>query len=130
MLDYINTNAVQATEKAMSFAYDRHVRLLDNVANIDTPGHTSTDISFNDYITGLSSPPRPAPIQLVRTSPGHKPELQSESRDFFPVTRYNGASLEYEMTRLMETSLFFQSMVQVHNLNTSMMKTVITEGRR
>lgn len=130
MFDYLNTNAVQATEKAMSFAYDRHVRLLDNVANIDRPGHTSTDISFRDYISSLSTAQQSVPMQLVQTSPSHLPELERGSRDSFPVTQYKDASLEDEMTKLMETSLFFSSMVQVHNLNTGLLKTAITEGRK
>lgn len=130
MSDYLNTNAVRATEKAMSFAYDRHVRLLDNVANIDRPGHISTDISFRDYISSLSTAPQPVSMRLVQTSPSHIPELERESKTSFPVTQYKDASLEDEMTRLMETSLFFSSMVHVHNLNTGLIKTAITEGRK
>lgn len=130
MSDYLNTNAVRATEKAMSFAYDRHIRLLDNVANIDRPGHISTDISFRDYISSLSTAPQPVPMQLVQTSPSHIPEFERELKTSFPVTQYKDASLEDEMTRLMETSLFFSSMVHVHNLNTGLIKTAITEGRK
>jgi flagellar basal body rod protein FlgB len=130
MLDFVNTKALNATEKGMAYAYDRHVRLLDNVANIDRPGHTSTDISFRDYISSLSSAPRPIPMQLVKTSPEHMGVTQTESAEAFPVTQYKGASLEDEMTKLMETSLFFASMVQVHNQNMNLVKTAITEGRR
>jgi flagellar basal-body rod protein FlgB len=130
MSDFFNNRSIEASERAINCAFSRHQRIQDNIANIDTPGHTFSDISFKDYLSGVSRKDEKYDLRLWKTNTSHMGEAHQQPADPYPVSEYKETSLEKEMSALMETSLFFNAMITVHNLQVGSIKTAITEGRR
>jgi flagellar basal-body rod protein FlgB len=130
MFGFLTTPVMSASEKAMNCAFQRNARIMDNIANIDTPGHTYSDINFKDYLSGVGRSQGKYSLTLSNTEVGHMTEVCQQPLDPYPSITYRDTSLEKEMAALMETSLFFSASVQLHNQETNLIRTAITQGAK
>lgn len=129
MFENIETPSMKAVNNAMNSAFYRQNLLLNNIANMDTPGYTFTDMNFKDYLNGLSRKKQNEQMKLMRTDGNHISETKSNPIEQYPLNNYKDASIEKEMTKMVETTLFFDAMVQVHNNQMTSIKSAITGGR-
>lgn len=74
MLNLFQSTAVPALEQSAAFAQRRHEVLAGNLANIDTPGYRSRDLSVDQFQQALAESIQ----QATQPSPGHALDQQAQ----------------------------------------------------
>jgi flagellar basal-body rod protein FlgB len=52
--DLVTSNQIDLLERTVSFTEQRHKLILENLANVDTPGYVQKDVSVQDFQKSLS----------------------------------------------------------------------------
>jgi flagellar basal-body rod protein FlgB len=114
----LSDSRITALQQALSGLARRQQAIAGNVANVDTPGYRRQDVSFEATLhqggdgTRLATTSAghvavaPAGESLLRSLTGG-PERSSTGRN-----DGNNVDIDYEMTRLAETSLRYQLLTQ------------------
>jgi flagellar basal-body rod protein FlgB len=117
----------------------RQQAISNNLANIDTPGFKGSDVSFeNELKRAIGSD---GSMTLARTHEGHIGVGRSVGESDItpqlvelPASQLrndgNNVDVDTQMSRLAETSLTYNALVEGMNLKLSLLRSVITEGRR
>ena len=105
--------------KAMDGLSLRHQVITDNIANVDTPGFKAKHVRFEDQLSSAISRGRPGlATQSIEKGTG-KTRLDGNSVD-----------VDMEMAKLAETTVLYAAMSRLISERFSLLRTVITEGRR
>ncbi|HEX6989408.1 MAG TPA: flagellar basal body rod protein FlgB [Bacillota bacterium] len=127
-----------ALEQAVRGVARRHEALLDNVANVETPGYARRDVVFRDALReALNRGDRLAP---THTDPRHIGGMRAAAGEVQPRSVAaggwsvrgdgNGVSLDHEMAVLTQNALEYQVLTRQVAMRLSLLRTVISEGRR
>lgn len=118
----------RALAAALGGTAARHEALADNIANIDTPGFTRTDVEFEEALA--------AAIRAARRAPRDSAEaMLSRSlrprRDHSAPARADGNNVDVdrEMAALARNALSHRAASQVLAARIRMLRTAIREGR-
>jgi flagellar basal-body rod protein FlgB len=141
MIDPITfSGALLLMQKSLDSVAIRHQQIVNNLANIDTPGFKRVEVSFQEQLKAAIDK-NSEPCLLWRTHAKHLPlnELV-DLRDFQPQVKTvtetlgrndrNNVDLEMETAKLAENSLLYQSLADVTARQLAGLKTAISEGRR
>ena len=113
--------------KALDAAGLRHRVIADNIANVETPGFTRSEVSFEDQLKrAFDSTDEDSAIKRIQ-------EAQPEARaDALSPARPDGnnVSIDKEMAELTKNTLRYETLVRLLNLKGLMVREVITEGKR
>jgi len=107
-------DAIDRLAHGLQYTNRRHEVLTRNVANLETPGYRALDVTFDDYL----KPARGGVIEagasgFASRAPG-APELRTVyAADGSPRQDGNDVSLDRQMARLAENTLFNHTLVQV-----------------
>jgi flagellar basal-body rod protein FlgB len=106
----------------------RHRTLVNNVANLETPGFQAKDVPFEEE------------LRRVRDDLARNPAQVSSARksDFTPVPRLgdtgrvdgNGVQVDSEITHLEENALTYETVIQAARARGELLKAAISEGRK
>ncbi len=106
---WLSNSTIPALEQAISFSQNRHLLLAGNIANLDTPGYKTRDISVDDFqqqlqqaIEAGNAPPKPSSAGSPRVSNAIQVEMQ-EVRDVSKQILYHDnsdVSLEHQVTEI------------------------------
>ncbi|MBU5611582.1 flagellar basal body rod protein FlgB [Geomonas azotofigens] len=114
---------VELLGKTLDLRAKRQTMISANLANVETPGYTSTDISFEGQLkSALKGGPRagsvthPRHIPLKGASAASLEKVQGDvvevsSRNMAPDG--NGVEMETEMGRLAENQIMYNASVQI-----------------
>ncbi len=105
----------------------RHRIIADNIANVETPGFTRSEVSFESSLK-----------QALETADGGDAvekvgELEpSVEADTLSPTRPDGnnVSIDKEMTDLTKNTLRYEALIQLMTLKGAQVRSAINEGRR
>ena len=111
--------SIPVMESVLSFANQRHAVLLNNVANMDTPGFKAKDVPEADFrraleqaISSRETSARPLDIPTdfsVRAAPGGGFELATvEGKSGLMRNDGNDVAVDEEMTKLLKNALTVQ----------------------
>ncbi|MEN6370678.1 MAG: flagellar basal body rod protein FlgB [Armatimonadota bacterium] len=127
MLDYLTDVTSLSLAKSLDGIAARHKVIANNIANVETPGFIRSDVTFEDSLK-----------QAMES--GSDDDIRKSLEDVQPQTvadettaagpNGNNVSIDKEMADLAKNSLNYESIVQILNLKSSMLKTAINEGRR
>lgn len=109
-------NPISNALGALDLIAERHKALSSNLANMDTPNYRRKDVSFSQYLGGISSPLETALSAKLGPSP-----VTVESTD----EKVNPAT---ELSEIQKNSLLYTVAVRRVNSLISEMKTVINLG--
>jgi flagellar basal-body rod protein FlgB len=120
-------------ERSLDFQLERGNVISANLANVDTPGYTPTDVKFDEqlqrYLVGEM------PRGLARTDEQHLSTVVDEPRadvefDHFALPNQDGNSvdLDHEMSKLSENQIKYKASTTFYNKRMALMKYAITEG--
>lgn len=127
MPDYLTDITTLSLAKSLDGIAMRHKVIANNIANVETPGFIRSDVMFEDSLRQAMESGSDQDIRksLKDMEPQILPDQES-------VIRPNGnnVSIDKEMADLSKNSLYYESLVQILNLKSSMLKAAITEGRR
>lgn len=110
--------------KALNIRSSQHKVISGNIANVETPGYKEKNVDFKKEMnramrSGLSS------------ASGMDIEItESPDNDGLPSIDGNTVNVENEMVKLTENQVMYHSLVQIAAKRFSMMKFLISEGKR
>jgi flagellar basal-body rod protein FlgB len=105
-------------EKALNIRAFYHRVIAGNMANVDTPGYKEKDIDFK------------AELGRKMGGTGSIEVRERAECDGIGTIDGNTVNMENQMVKLTENQLMFHSLVQVATKKFSLMKYLISEGRR
>jgi flagellar basal-body rod protein FlgB len=119
-LDFLQDQTTEAIGSYMTRLSKRQQLVASNIANIDTPGYRTKDISFHATIEQLLAP-GPIPMKVTRPEHNSLQELKFtpvEPEVFEPGglpmrPDHNDVDLDREMLKLSETSFGYSMMAQL-----------------
>jgi flagellar basal-body rod protein FlgB len=124
--NFLSDVATVTIGKALDACGLRHRAIANNIANVETPGFTRSDVSFEtqlkDVLLGQDDEKVMDRLEQIQ------PETQLDS-----VTPAgpdgNNVSVDREMADLVKNSLEYEALVQLANLKGFMIRTAIREGK-
>jgi flagellar basal-body rod protein FlgB len=133
-LDFFQNQTLDAMEAYMTRLSQRQQIVASNLANIDTPGFKTKDISFHATIQELLSE------NAVNPQTTHPEHIQGMLQVFPPAQVFevqglvsradeNNVDLDREMLKLSETSFAYSLITQIIRGKFGMIATSINEGR-
>lgn len=113
--------------KCLDAAAINHQVIANNIANVETPGFTRSEIRFEAKLKeALESGSSDAILERVQSI-----DLEAQLDRTSPARPDgNNVTIDKEMADLTRNSLRYDALVQLMNLKGNMLRTVITEGRR
>lgn len=131
---------IDTINRSLDVASVRQRLISNNIANVETPGYKTMDVSFKDVLSAEQARySKEMTFQGYRTDPRHFIIGQAQS-GFQPrvvvnnqtslLNNKNNVDIESEMTKLAENNIWYNSLTQVMNKEFSMLRYVVTEGRR
>jgi flagellar basal-body rod protein FlgB len=110
---------LQVLESYINVTNTRHSLVVNNMANVDTPGYHTQDIDFRKQLTSAIEGTNPLGTPMVRTVSGllERPDG-------------NNVSLDREGLALSETQLQFRIGVQLIRTEFHRIMTAINEGKQ
>ena len=131
--------ATTALEKALDAAALRHQATANNLANVNTPGFKRTRVGFEDELEGaleaLGGGELPQPAAAVERPAawaalqGLTPRVVKET-DTSLRNDGNNVDVETELALLNQNALWYTALSRQLTLQFSLLRQVITEGRR
>jgi len=120
-------------EHALDFRLERGNMIAANLANVDTPGYTPVELTFNeqlgDFLSGKNPP------NVTKTDGRHMGPFEMAPRgevefDYFSLPDKDGNSvdLDHEMSKLAENQLLYRATSKVYSKRMAILKYAIQEG--
>ncbi len=116
---FARDDMITILSKAMDGLSVRHQVIADNVANVDTPGFKAGDVRFEEELSSaiaLGKPESAKPVIHKYTG-----KIRADG---------NSVDIDMENAKLAETTILYSAMSRLISQKFSMLRTVITEGRR
>lgn len=125
--DFFTDVASAVLAKGLDCAGVRHKVIADNLANVETPGFTRSEVSFEDQLKSAldSKNDEEAMDQLSSLEPSVQADTATPARP-----DGNNVSVDKEMAAMSKNGLQYEALVQLLNLKGSMLRAAITEGKR
>ena len=103
----------------------RHRVIADNIANVETPGFTRSEVMFEEKLREALRSQRDNDDRFVQLTPEVRADRTSPAR-----LDGNNVSIDREMTDMVKNSLDYEALIQLMGLKGAMLRTAINEGRR
>ena len=126
-MDLFTDTASVVLEKCLDTAAMRHKVIANNIANVETPGFKRSEVFFEESLRQVLESVEGGSLKrrIRELEPTANVDLTSSCRP-----NGNNVSIDREMADLAKNSLRYEAAVQILNLKNSMIRTVLTEGRR
>lgn len=133
--------AFRTLEIALKGLSLRQQVIANNLANIDTPGFKASDATFETELKRALGRDKGGGMAFAQTHPAHLSVPESDTvsavapRVVLQNTQAlrndgNNVDIDREMLRLVETNINYNAMVQLIAKKFSLLRTIITEGKR
>ena len=133
-LDLFESKTLNAMESYMGRLAERHQVVASNLANIDTPGYKTKDMSFHATMDELLAPQSTGRLRATneRHIEGESFGLQErvfEPKGLIERADKNNVDIDREMMKQSETALGYSMMTQMVRGKYHKLMTSINEGR-
>ncbi|QDV27623.1 flagellar basal body rod protein FlgB [Aureliella helgolandensis] len=118
---WLSNSTLPALEQSATFAQKRHMLLAGNIANLDTPGYQTRDISIEDFHASLREAIESKHAPEVYRSPGSNAVLPDQMEKVRDVTKqilyHDGSdvSVEEQVTEISKNQA-------MHNMSIALMR--------
>ena len=128
---------IDVIQKGLSASWTRNAVIRNNIANIETPGFKA---SYVDFESEFKRAVEGGGFVGTRTHPGHREIGQNNSLDNFrPIIRQsrdlslradgNNVDIESENVRMVQNSIFYNTLMEKLNGEIRRLRMAISEGR-
>ncbi|WP_449540002.1 flagellar basal body rod protein FlgB [Ferdinandcohnia sp. Marseille-Q9671] len=127
------SNTIHSLEKALDYSALKQKVISNNIANVDTPGYKSQDVSFKNILSNEMN----SQMSANRTSEKHFDFKRSSHFNSSPYitkndTAYNhngnNVDIDKEMSLLAENQIYYNAVTQRISGKFNTLKTVIRGG--
>ena len=132
MIGNLITNSTNMLERGLDASWLRQETILNNVANVDTPGFKSSGVSFEERFasavkgqTFVGRRTRAQHIEIGESAGGVKP-LVVRTNDAALRADGNNVDIEGEMTNLAKNGIYYSSMISKVSSQFSRLRTAIS----
>ena len=131
------SNLLNTVEKSLDLRVKRENIISSNISNVDTPGFTPMDISFDNQLKELLDKDKNNEVKINSTNDMHiSDELNIDEVNgelFFdphssPNNDRNSVDLDQEMSKLSINSILYNAQVTVLNKKLALLKYAATDG--
>jgi len=143
-LKILDDRTMRTLETALDVASARHQVIANNVANVNTPGFKAADVDFVSSLEqAMAGRAESADRRLTgRTtraghfaisgaaSTGRSPIVQTEDEGASMKVDGNSVDIDLEMAKMAENATMYNTFAQLVSSKFSLLKYVISEGRR
>lgn len=104
----------------------RHKTLANNIANVETPGFTRSDVSFDSQLqSALEQPSDTIARRMIEDGqPEAKQDLTSPAGP-----NGNNVTIDREMTEMTKNSTEYEALIRLLSMKDHMLRNVITDGK-
>jgi flagellar basal-body rod protein FlgB len=130
-------NLINTVGKSLDLRVKRENIISSNISNVDTPGYTPMDISFDEQLKELINKDNNQDVEVKATNEMHfGDELNIDDVNgelFFdphssPNNDRNTVDLDQEMSKLSMNSILYNAQVSVLNKQLALLKYAATDG--
>ncbi|MEN3186387.1 MAG: flagellar basal body rod protein FlgB [Atribacterota bacterium] len=107
-------------ERGLSLAMARQKLLVENVANVETPGYQRKDLDFESVLQGEYQKVDKRAMKLQRTNVSHlegieekEPKLVGQEENVVVRQDGGGVDVEKEMTTVLQNALYYQALARM-----------------
>lgn len=104
--------AIHQLERGLAYANRRHEVLVQNIANLETPGFKAKDLLFEDALNPAATAGG-MPVPLSPDDRGVRLPRLVQSNDGTPTADGNDVNLDRQMARMSENTLYQHALVQI-----------------
>ena len=132
------TSHLRLRENALDAAWTRNEVIVQNIANVDTPGYKKKTVAFEEYLEdaldedgfkGNTTDKRH--IRIGSSSPEDtKIRIRTEYKNLSTRLDGNNVDIESEMALLAKNDIRYNTLIQSVSGSYRMLKSVISEGRK
>lgn len=137
-MDYFSS--IDYLERSLSLSSTRQSLISNNIANVDTPGYKTMDVSFEEILkTEKEKQTTDFNFQGNISNPKHFVIGQSLNNEFQPeiivqndtsmLNNENNVDVDLEMTKLAENEIWYNTLVELMSKEFSILRYVVTEGK-
>ncbi len=123
---WLGGSTIPALEQVTSFAQKRHMLLLGNVANLDTPDYQTRDISLDDFQSSLKEA-----LAVDKPYSASMPDPMEKVRDVSKQIRYHdgsNVSLEEQVTEVSKNEAMHNTAIALMRSQFQTLKIAIQES--
>jgi flagellar basal-body rod protein FlgB len=129
MGDMMLTPQMASLEKVLDGTVSRNRVLADNIANIETPGYTRKEVSFEDQLNNVMSQTDGMSDDKISDIRNVTPSVKNDEN---APRRENGnnVNIEHEVVELAKNSMQFETAAQLLTMEFRGVRSAISEGRK
>jgi len=106
----------------------RHRAYANNIANIETPGFLPSDVPFEAQLRKIRDQMQDNPSLIGHTNSLFL-EPMADDQDANRVDG-NGVQVDRQMTRLAESTMTYEALLQAARMRQDLLRSVVSEGRK
>lgn len=115
--------------KALDATALRHRAIANNLANVETPGYTREDVSFEDQLRSAIQDASSSESVSEDAVQGIDPNLTYDTNE--PIRENgNNVDVDKEMAKLAENTIQYETLLQSLSIKDGMIRSAIYEGRK
>lgn len=123
-LERIFAGTLAGMEQALNLRMDKQGLIQSNIANMETPGYTVRDFSFQEAMKAAATADNDP---LARTDQRHFPGIESKSSPEI-VDKKRPVDLDEEMMKLAENQLMYEVVTRMVSKKLDSIQYAIEEG--
>lgn len=128
MPDRLFDQTIRLLGNVAGYRIDRHGLLTSNLANIETPGYKTRDLSFEAQLRAAL--PDPNQLALRRTNARHLPVYDATGRIQPQIISGGEVDIDKQMAKLSENNLLYSALVQILGSKYKSLREAIEQGGR
>jgi len=127
--DLLSDVTLSAMGKVLDATAARQRAIAHNIANVDTPGYTRSDVSFHDQLAraleDAGDDPLLAASRVGEIRPRSALDAQTPSR-----ADGNNVDVDREMASLAGNTLEYEAAAEIVKVKLDMLRSAVSEGRK
>jgi flagellar basal-body rod protein FlgB len=129
MTDFSISNAVGLLSGRIEYLDARHKLIIDNLANVDTPGFKSKDLSFDGYVNSALDNAASGNAEDASVASGGlslHPKAEVFEREGHAKLDGNNVNVETEMANMTDNSVEFMTATEILKRHLGLIKYAIS----
>ncbi|MEI6519089.1 MAG: flagellar basal body rod protein FlgB [bacterium] len=129
MGDMMLTPQMASLEKVLDGTVSRNRVVADNIANVETPGYTRKEVSFEDQLNNIMNQTNGISDDMIADIRNVTPSVNNDEN---APRRENGnnVNIEHEVVELAKNSMQFETAAQLLTMEFRGVRSAISEGRK
>jgi flagellar basal-body rod protein FlgB len=126
-MDILTNSNVPYLTKLLDVLAERHRVISNNIANVNTPGYRTKDISFDDILQKIDDASQETDREEAERKLGEVGLDHRDSGEGFDNKGLNDVDIEREMVKLATNSLLYKTYVAVLSMKLKQVNLAVKE---